>query len=100
MEGKAKREARDHHAIEHNVETLRGYDTDFEKNHFALVQLANEEELEAEQVILDNHINRVVEFSDLLLHLLPHRYVKARLHLIHLNALLNLVSKPVPSEAY
>ena len=35
------------------------------------MELANEEELEAEQVILDNHMDRVTDFSDRLLQLLP-----------------------------
>ena len=41
------------------------------RNHFVVVELANEEELEAEQVILDNHMDRVTGFSDRLLWLLP-----------------------------
>ena len=35
------------------------------------MELANEEELEAGQVILDNHTDRVTEFLDHLLQLLP-----------------------------
>ena len=35
------------------------------------MELANEEELEAEQVILDKHTDRVTEFLDRLLQLLP-----------------------------
>ena len=61
----------DHRAIQRAVETLKEYDTDFKTNHFSIVDLANEEELEAEQVILDNHTDRVIEFSDRLLQLLP-----------------------------
>ena len=53
------------------MEPLNEYDTDFKRNHFAVVELANEEELEAEQVTLDNHTDRVMEFSDRLLQLLP-----------------------------
>ena len=53
------------------METLKEYDTDFKRNHFAVVELVNEEELEAEQVILDNHTNRVTDFSHCLLRLLP-----------------------------
>ena len=53
------------------METLKEYDADFKRNHFAVVELANEEELEAEQVILDNHMDRVTDFSDRLLQLLP-----------------------------
>ena len=37
---------------------LKEYDADFKTSYFALVELANEEELEAEQVILDNHTAR------------------------------------------
>ena len=53
------------------METLKEYDADFKTNHFAIVELANEEELEAEQVILDDHTNRVMECLDRLLQLLP-----------------------------
>ena len=49
------------------METLKEYDADFKTNHFVVVELVNEEELEAEQVILDNHIERVATFSDHLL---------------------------------
>ena len=35
------------------------------------MELVNEEVLEAEQVILDNHMDKVTEFSDRLLQLLP-----------------------------
>ena len=61
----------DHCAIQRGVETLKEYDTDFKTNHFAVVELADEEKLDAEQVILDNHTDRVLEFSDRLLQLLP-----------------------------
>ena len=63
-EGKAELTGSDHRAIQHGVETLKEYDADFKTNHFAVVELANEEELEAEQVIVDTHTNRVTEFSD------------------------------------
>ena len=53
------------------VEALKEYDADFERNRFAIVELANEEELEVEQVILDNHPKRGTKFSDHLLQLLP-----------------------------
>ena len=70
-EGKAELAGSDHCAIQHDVETFRKYDIDFKKNHFAIVELANEEELEAEQVPLDHHTDGVTEFSDYLLQLLP-----------------------------
>ena len=53
------------------METLKKCDVDFKTNHFTLVELASEEELEAEQVIIDNHTDRVREFLDCLLELLP-----------------------------
>ena len=57
----------DHCAIQCGVEALKEYDAYFKRNHCADVELANEEELEAEQVILDNHTDREMEFSDCLL---------------------------------
>ena len=70
-EGKAELAGSDHRAIQPSVETLKEYDTDFKRNHFAIVELANEEELEAKQVILDNYTDTVTEFLDRLLQLLP-----------------------------
>ena len=69
-EGKAELAGSDH-VIQPGVETLKEYDADFKRNHFTVVELANGEELEAEQVILDNHTDRVTEFLDHLLQLLP-----------------------------
>ena len=69
-EGKAELAASDHCAIQYSVETLKEYDTDFKKNHFAVVELANQEELEADQAVLDNHTERVTEFLDRLPQLL------------------------------
>ena len=54
-----------------NTSSPESNDADFKTNHFTLAELANEEELEAEQIILDNHTDRVTEFSDRLLQLLP-----------------------------
>ena len=71
MESKIGLSGSDHCAIQRSVETLKEYDADFKRNHFAIVKLANEEELDAEQVILDNRTNRVTKFSDRLLQLLP-----------------------------
>lgn len=42
-----------HCAIQSGVETLTEYNADFKRNHFAIVELANEEELEAEQAGID-----------------------------------------------
>ena len=70
-ERKAALASSDHHAIQRSVETMEEYDADLKTNHFAVVPLANEEELEAEQVILDNHTHRARKFSDFLLQLLP-----------------------------
>ena len=50
--------------------TLNEYDADFKRNHFPIVELANEKDLEAEQAVLDNHTNRVREFLDHLFQLL------------------------------
>ena len=52
------------------METPKEYDLDFKTNHSTIVELANEKELEAKQVIVDNHMDRVTEFSHHLLQLL------------------------------
>ena len=70
-EGIAELAACDHCAIQCCVETLKEYNPDFNSDHFIFVELANDEELEAEQVILDNHTDRVTDFLDRLLWLLP-----------------------------
>ena len=53
------------------METLKEYDADFKRNHFAVVELANEEELEAEQAVLNEHTKRVTDFLDRPPQLLP-----------------------------
>ena len=70
-EAKEELTGSDNRAIQRGVEALKEYDAEFRTSHYAVVELANEEELDAEQVILDNHTDRVTEFSDRLLQLLP-----------------------------
>ena len=53
------------------METLKEYDADSKRSHFAVVELVNEEELEVEQAVLDNHTDKVMKFWDCLLQLLP-----------------------------
>ena len=77
-EGKAEHAGSDHCAIQLNVhvEALKEYNSllsvnsVFKRNHFAVVKLEKAEELEAEQVILDHHMDKIMEFSDPLLQLL------------------------------
>ena len=59
MGSKEELAASDHCAIQHGMETLKEYHTDFKRNHFTIVKLANEEQLEAEKAVLDNHTDRV-----------------------------------------
>ena len=63
-DGEIKEElpASDYRAIQEGVEILKEYDADFKRNHFTVVELANEEELEAEQAVLDEHTKRVTDF--------------------------------------
>ena len=53
------------------METLKEYEANFRKNHFAVFELVDEQELIAQQAILDDHTDRVTEFQDRLLQLLP-----------------------------
>ena len=44
------------------MKALKEYDADFNRNHFTVVELANEEKLEAEQAIVNEHTDKVTEF--------------------------------------
>ena len=68
--GKAELAASDHHVIQHSVEMLKEYNTDFKRSHFDVVKLLNEEKLEVEQAVLVNHKDTVKESLNCLFELL------------------------------
>ena len=70
-EEKEKLSPTDHLSIKRGMETLNEYDSDFRKNHFDVVGLADEGEQAAEQAIMDSHTDKVMGLSDRLIKLLP-----------------------------
>ena len=63
--------ASDHLSIQRDIETLKEYDSEFKKNHFAVVELVDEGELAGEQTTLDIHTDKVTDLLERLIRLLP-----------------------------
>ena len=61
----------DHLSIQRHLENLKEHDADFRRHHFAVVELINEEDLVAEQAVLDEHADKVTDYTDRLQLLLP-----------------------------
>ena len=61
----------DHLSIQRHMESLKEHDADFRTHHFAVVELVNEEDLVAEQAVLDEHADKVTDYMDRLQQLLP-----------------------------
>ena len=61
----------DHLSIQRHMENLNEYDADFRRHHFAVVELVNEDDLVAEQAVLDEYSDKVTDYMDHLRRLLP-----------------------------
>ena len=48
------------------MQNLKEHDADFTRHHFAVVELVNEDKLIAEQVVIDEHADKVTDYMDCL----------------------------------
>ena len=53
------------------MENLKEYDANFRRHHFTVMELVNEDDLVAEQAILDEHADKVMNYIDHLQQLIP-----------------------------
>ena len=54
----------DHVSVQRHMECLKEHDADFRRHHFNVMELVNQEDLVAEQAILDEHPDKVTDYMD------------------------------------
>ena len=69
-EDKEELSATDQLSVQRHMEDLKEYGADVRKHHFDVVELMNEDDLTAEQDVLDEHADKVTDYTDRLQQLL------------------------------